>query len=69
MQSIRLWRWYINSTAIRILDIIHRPVFYLELNSTQLNSIGLPVPQRKRITSSLQAQQANAIYRFVTMVY
>jgi hypothetical protein len=28
-----LWRWYINVT-ITILYIIHRPVFYLELNST-----------------------------------
>jgi hypothetical protein len=28
-----LWRWYINIT-ITILDIIHRPVFYLRLNST-----------------------------------
>jgi hypothetical protein len=26
-------RWYINIT-ITILDIIHRPVFYLKLNST-----------------------------------
>jgi hypothetical protein len=33
---IGLWRWYINVT-ITILDIIHRPVFYLK----QLNSIGL----------------------------
>jgi hypothetical protein len=27
--SIDLWRWYINIT-ITILDIIHRPVFYIE---------------------------------------
>jgi hypothetical protein len=33
MRSIGLWRWYINIT-ITILDIIHRPVFYLKLNST-----------------------------------
>jgi hypothetical protein len=33
MLSIGLWRWYINIT-ITILDIIHRPVFYLKLNST-----------------------------------
>jgi hypothetical protein len=33
MLSIGLWRWYINMT-ITILDIIHRPVFYLKLNST-----------------------------------
>jgi hypothetical protein len=31
--SIGLWRWYINIT-ITILDIIHRPVFYLKLNAT-----------------------------------
>jgi hypothetical protein len=29
MRSIGLWRWYINIT-ITTLDIIHRPVFYLE---------------------------------------
>jgi hypothetical protein len=33
IMSIGLWRWYINIT-ITILDIIHRPVFYLELNLT-----------------------------------
>jgi hypothetical protein len=35
MLSIGLWRWYsyINIT-ITILDIIHRPAFYLKLNST-----------------------------------
>jgi hypothetical protein len=33
MLSICLWRWYINIT-ITILDIIHRPEFYLKLNST-----------------------------------
>jgi hypothetical protein len=27
----RLWRWYINIT-VTVLDIIHRPVFYLKLN-------------------------------------
>jgi hypothetical protein len=32
-RPIGLWRWYIN-IAITILDIIHRPVFYLKLNST-----------------------------------
>jgi hypothetical protein len=31
--SVGLWRWYINITKT-ILDIIHRPVFYLKLNST-----------------------------------
>jgi hypothetical protein len=29
MLSIGLWRWYINVT-ITILDIIHRPNFYLK---------------------------------------
>jgi hypothetical protein len=33
MLSIGVWRWYIN-IAITVLDIIHRPVFYLKLNST-----------------------------------
>jgi hypothetical protein len=33
MLSVGLWRWYVNIT-ITILDIIHRPVFYLKLNST-----------------------------------
>jgi hypothetical protein len=28
-RSIGLWRWYINTT-ITILDIIHRPIFYLK---------------------------------------
>jgi hypothetical protein len=50
--------------TITILDIIHRPVFYLKLNST-----GLSVPHRKHITSPLRAHQVNAIYRIVTMVY
>jgi hypothetical protein len=36
---------------------------------THLNSIGLSVPHSKHITSPLQAQQVNTIYRFVTMVY
>jgi hypothetical protein len=33
LRSLGLWRWYINIT-ITILDIIHRPVFYLKHNST-----------------------------------
>jgi hypothetical protein len=37
--------------------------------TTQLNSLGLSVPHRKHITSPLRAQQVNATYRFVTMVY
>jgi hypothetical protein len=68
LRSIGLWRWHINIT-ITNLDIVHRPVFYLKLNSTQLNSIGLSVTHRKHITSLLRAQQVNAIYRFVTIVY
>jgi hypothetical protein len=39
------------------------------LFKTQLNSVGLSVPHRKHITTPLRAQQVNAIYRFVTMVY
>jgi hypothetical protein len=39
------------------------------LFKTQLNSIGLSVPHRKHVTSPLRAQQVNAVYRFVTMVY
>jgi hypothetical protein len=35
----------------------------------KLDSIGVSVPHRKHITSPLRAQQVNAIYRFVTMVY
>jgi hypothetical protein len=39
------------------------------LFKTWLNFIGLSVPHRRHITSPLRAQQVNAIYRFVTMVY
>jgi hypothetical protein len=39
------------------------------LFKTHLNSIGLSVPHRKHITFPLRAQQVNAVYRFVTMVY
>jgi hypothetical protein len=39
------------------------------LFKTQLDSIALAVPYRKNITSPLRAQQVNAIYRFVAMVY
>jgi hypothetical protein len=60
---IVLWRWYIDMTGT-ILDIIHRPVFYLKLKSTDLS-----VSHKKHITSPLQAQQVNAIYGFVTIVY
>jgi hypothetical protein len=51
------------------MDIIYSPVFYLKLNSTQLNSIGLSVPHRKHIMYPLRAQEVNAICGFVTMVY
>jgi hypothetical protein len=34
MLSIGLWRWYINIT-ITILDIIHRPVFYLKYDVSE----------------------------------
>jgi hypothetical protein len=63
MLSIDLWLWYINIT-IAILDIIHRLFFYLKLSS-----IDLSVPHRKHITSPQPAQQVNAIYRFVVMIY
>jgi hypothetical protein len=46
------------------MDIIHRPVFHLKLDS-----ISLSVPHSKHITSPLRAQQVNAIYKFMTMVY
>jgi uncharacterized membrane protein len=61
MLPICLWRWYINIT-ITVLDIIHRPVFSLKLNSTLLC---LSAPHRKHITSPLRVQQVNAICRFV----
>jgi hypothetical protein len=61
--SIGLWRWYSNIT-ITILETIHRSVLYLKLNS-----IVLSVPYRKHITPPLRAQQVNAIYKFVTIVY
>jgi hypothetical protein len=54
-------KYFYSST---VLDIIHRPVFYLKLNT-----IGLSVPHMEHITSPLRAQQVNAIYRFVTTVY
>jgi hypothetical protein len=50
IRSTGLWRRY-NNMTITILDIIHRPVFYLKLYS-----IGLFVPHRKRVTSPLRAQ-------------
>jgi hypothetical protein len=62
-RSTGLLRRYINIT-ITIPDIIHRPVFYLKLNS-----VGLSVLHRKHIASPLRAQQVKVIYRFVTTVY
>jgi hypothetical protein len=29
MRSVGLWSWYVNIT-ITILDIVHRPIFYLK---------------------------------------
>jgi hypothetical protein len=46
-RAARLSGWYID-IATTILDIIHRAVFYLKLNS-----IGLSVPHRKQFTSPL----------------
>jgi hypothetical protein len=46
----------------------HHPSSCL-LFKTQLNSIGLSVTHGKAIMSPLRAQQVNAIYRLVTMVY
>jgi hypothetical protein len=62
MRSIGLWRWYTNIT-VAILDFIHCLACYLNTRWIIL------VPHRRHITSPLQAQQVNAIYRFVTMVY
>jgi hypothetical protein len=39
------------------------------LFEAQLNSTCLTVPHRKHIASPLRAQQVNAIYRFVMLVY
>jgi hypothetical protein len=48
--------------TITILDISHRPVFYLKLLLVCSYLTG------NIIRSPLSAQQLNAIYRFVTMV-
>jgi hypothetical protein len=58
MLSIGLWPRYVNIT-ITILDIIHRPVFYLKLNSIDLSSSNI-----EHIKSPLRAQQVNAIWRW-----
>jgi hypothetical protein len=54
--------WY-NSQFWTLSTVL--PFFFI----IQLNSIGLSVPHRKHITSPLQGQQVNVIYRLVTMVY
>jgi hypothetical protein len=53
-----MWWWSINIT-ITILDIIHRPVFYLQLNLTLFRTLRLRYKPNK----------LNAIYGLVTMVY
>jgi hypothetical protein len=71
--SYEYYRFYSNvinynytNITITILDIIHRSIFYLKLNSTLQ---GLSIPHRKHITSPLWAQQVNTTYRVLTMVY
>jgi hypothetical protein len=54
----------INGTTT-ILGIFRRRVFYLKLNST----LQVFPYLTGNITSPLQSQQVNAIYRFVSMVY
>jgi hypothetical protein len=39
MLSIGLWRWCIN-ISITILDIIHRPIFYLKLEASETGFSG-----------------------------
>jgi hypothetical protein len=51
-------------SGLSFVSLSLRPVFYLKLNS-----IHFSVPYKKHSTSPLRAQQVNAIYRFVTMVY
>jgi hypothetical protein len=54
------------SIAIKILENIHRHVLF----KIQLNKVlCTPQPHRKQVTSPLRAQQVNAIYRLVTMMY
>jgi hypothetical protein len=50
---------------ISAVELCNSQLFYLKLSST----LGLLEPHRKHITSPLRAQQVNAIYRLVTMVY
>jgi hypothetical protein len=60
---------YINITII-ILDIIHRPAFYLKhdvscrcLKQKNINKI------YRFVRTSQETQQVNATYRFVSIVY
>jgi hypothetical protein len=52
-------------TDYYVLILILKKVSHIR----SLSSIGLSVPHRKHITSPLRAQQVNANYRFVTMLY
>jgi hypothetical protein len=63
-------RRLIISKIIRLAGKIHwaRNVHFV-FPSAHLNSVGLSVPHRKHITSSLRAQQVNTVYRIVTMLY
>jgi hypothetical protein len=65
MLSIGLWRWYINIT-ITIVDIIHRPVFYLKRSSTLQVC---PYLTGNTLRLRYEPKQVNAIYRFVMMVH
>jgi hypothetical protein len=73
-QDKQIMRYYHVKVEIRIYFMYnyHKPGYYPSsplLFKTQLNTISLSLPHRKHITSPLRAQQVNAIYRFVTMVY
>jgi hypothetical protein len=63
MLFIGLWRWYINMTIL-ILDIFHRPVFYLEL---KLYRFVRTSQETHHVSATSPAQQVNAIYRFATI--
>jgi hypothetical protein len=80
LTSVNVSMQFIFRTSSISLHALHSHLWYNCHNSghypsscllftTQLNSIGLSVPHMKHITSPLRAQQANAIYRFVTMIY
>jgi hypothetical protein len=53
----------------RIVRMAHSSPLYLKTLGHEIRSIGLSVPHRKQITSQLLAQQVNAIYRLVAMLY